>query len=189
MIPKTIVHLLSGGLDSVTLLYELHGKGERVHCVLFDYGQKHVQELTFAKLHCHRLHVLFTTMEIPKLGGLTNENWIVPNRNAIMLSLAVNLAVRIKADTVTIGCNKDDEAAFPDCRMAFLQLFNTMLTTVEIPVEVCAPYLDWPKWKIAGLARDLGVPSNEIWTCYLGGSEPCGKCPACLKLNEALAHK
>ena len=189
MIPKTIIHLLSGGLDSVTMLYDLKQKGHNVHCLLFNYHQKHVQELTYAKLHCHRLGVLFTTMELPPLGGLNDESWIVPNRNCILLSLAVNLAVQAKADTVTIGCNKDDEAAFPDCRMAFLQLFNTMLTTAEISVEVCAPYLDKSKAWIGGLAREMGVPTHEIWTCYRGGAKPCGECPACKKLEAALLER
>lgn len=187
MIPKTIIHLLSGGLDSVTMLYDLKAQGHSVHCVLFDYKQSHVQELTFAKGHCLRLGVLYTTMELPALGGLNDQSWIVPNRNAILLSLAVNLAVQAGADTVTIGCNKDDESGFPDCRMAFLQLFNTMLKTAEITVEVCAPYLNWPKWKIGGLAREMGISQSDIWTCYRGGPTPCGECPACKKLKIALA--
>lgn len=186
MIPKTIIHLLSGGLDSVTMLYDLKQQGHKVHCLLFDYKQQHVQELTFAKTHCNRLGVLFTTMELPALGGLTDESWIVHNRNCIFLSLAVNLALQAKADTVTIGCNKDDESAFPDCRTAFLQTFNTMLTTAEVHVEVCAPYIDKLKWEIGALAQELGVPSHEIWTCYRGGQKPCGECPACKKLEIAL---
>jgi len=185
MLPKTIIHLLSGGLDSVTMLYDLKQQGHRVHCLMFDYKQAHVQELTFAKSHCRRLGVLSTTMELPPLGGLNDASWIIPNRNCIMLSLAVNLAVQAGADTVTIGCNKDDEANFPDCRMAFLQLFNTMLTTAEIQIEVCAPYLDCPKWKIADMSKQLGVPAHEIWTCYRGGAKPCGECPACKKMENA----
>jgi 7-cyano-7-deazaguanine synthase len=112
--PKTIVHLLSGGLDSVTLLYELHSQGHMIHCLLFDYHQQHVQELIWAKHHCHRLGVMFTTQQLPHLGGLNDESWIVPNRNAIMLSMAVNMAVQIGADLVTIGCNADDANAFPE---------------------------------------------------------------------------
>lgn len=185
MIPKTIVHLLSGGLDSVTLLHDLKDQGHNVHCLLFDYKQKHAQELTFAKWHCHRRGILFTTIELPPLGGLNDECWIVPNRNAILLSLAANLAVKVGADTVTIGCNKEDEAGFPDCRMAFLQTFNTMLMTAEIHVEVCAPYLDWPKSKIARFASDMGITPDQIWTCYRGGAKPCGNCPACKKLTAA----
>jgi 7-cyano-7-deazaguanine synthase len=103
-----------------------------------------------------------------------------------MLSIAANLAIQAGADTVTIGCNKDDAAAFPDCRMAFLQLFNTTLTTAEVRVEVCAPYLDQSKAWIARLASDMGVPANEVWTCYMGGEKPCGECPACKKLAAAL---
>jgi 7-cyano-7-deazaguanine synthase len=169
MIPKTVIHLLSGGLDSVTMLYDLHQQGCKVHCLMFNYKQQHVQELNFAKTHCHRLGLLYTTMELPTLGGLTDESWIVPNRNCIFLSLAVNLAIQSDSEAVTIGCNKDDESAFPDCRMAFIQMFNTMLMTQEINVEVCAPYLDWPKWKIADMSKQLGVPVHEIWTCYRGG--------------------
>lgn len=186
MIPKTIIHLLSGGLDSVTLLYDLKQQGHNVHCLLFDYKQRHVQELTFAIGHCKRLGVLWTTMEVPELGGLTEKDWVVPNRNAVLLSLAVNLAVRAKADTVTIGCNKEDATDFPDCRKTFLDAMNAAVKAAGYHIEICAPYLDWPKWKIGGLAREMSIPINEIWSCYRGGQKPCGKCPACLKLTKAL---
>jgi 7-cyano-7-deazaguanine synthase len=186
VIPKTIIHLLSGGLDSVTMLYDLTTKGHRVHALLFDYKQAHAQELIWAKHHAQRCGALFTTVDLPNLGGLTDENWIVPNRNAIFLSVAVNLAVRANADTVTIGCNAEDEAYFPDCRRSFLDAMNATVKAAGYNVEICAPYLDWPKWKIGGLARELGVQPNEIWTCYRGGKNPCGECPACKKLQLAL---
>lgn len=188
--PKMIVHLLSGGLDSVVMLYDLHGQGCKIHAALFDYKQRHVQELNWAKYHCHRLGILFTTIELPCLLGsqLTDGKGgvIVPARNAIMLSLAVNLAVSAGAESVTFAANRDDESEFPDCRMAFVQSFNNMLTTCEIPVEVCAPYLDWPKWKIAAHGQELGVKFHETWSCYRGGSEPCGECAACKKRNAAI---
>jgi 7-cyano-7-deazaguanine synthase len=132
-------------------------------------------------------------MEIPALLGSTLTDGkgtvIVPNRNAILLSLAVNLAVSAGADTVTFGANADDEAIFPDCRMAFVQTFNNMLTTAEVPVEVCAPFLNKPKWWIAGLGRELGVALNDTWSYYAGGKEPCGKCLACQKRSEALNYR
>lgn len=189
MIPKTIIHLLSGGLDSVTMLYDLKEQGHNVHCLLVDYKQQHVQELTFAVMHCRRLGVQFTKEETSALGGLTDDDkWIVPVRNLVLTSLAANLAVRAKADTVTIGCNKDDEANFPDCRMAFYQLLNTLLTTGETQVEICTPYIDWPKWKIAAQSKRLGVAVHEIWTCYQPTERgACGKCPACRKLGVAFA--
>lgn len=186
MIPKTIIHLLSGGLDSVTMLYDLHGQGCKVHCVLFDYGQHHVQELTFAKGHCHRLGLLFTTVTLPKLGGLTDASWIVPFRNPIMLAIAANIAIQANADEITIGCNKDDEEQFPDCRRAVLDAMNHALKLSGYSVQIAAPYLEKRKWEIGGMAREMGVPMHEIWTCYRGGSNPCGECPACHKLQTAL---
>lgn len=190
MIPKTIIHLLSGGMDSVVMLYDLFAQGHNLHCVLFHYEQRHAKELDYAKFHCKRLSVLFTVLVLPQLRGseLTDGQGsvIVPNRNAIFLSHAVNIAVAAKADTVTYACNADDETRFPDCQLAFVQAFNAMLKASEVNVEVCAPYIDKAKWWIGGLARELKVPLEETWSCYRGGKEPCGECPACLKRIEAL---
>lgn len=190
MIPKTIIHLDSGGMDSTTLKYQLHSEGHKLHCLLIDYGQKHVQELEFAKLHCRRLGLLYTTITLPQLKGssLTDGpgSVVVPGRNLIFLSLALNLAIAAGADTITYGCNKEDEIVFPDCRMAFVQGLNLLLGVMETPVSVWTPYIDKSKWWIAGMARELGVPLNETWSCYEGGKEPCGKCEACRKREAAL---
>lgn len=185
MIPKTIIHLLSGGLDSVTMLYDLVGQGHLVHALLFDYRQRHRRELEWAKYHADRLGVQYTVMQLPALGGLNQHSWIVPNRNAILLSLAVNLAVRASADTITIGCNAEDADYFPDCRKPFIDSMNAALKAAGFNIEICAPYIDKPKAWIGGLAQHMGVSPKEIWTCYQGGAEPCGECPACKKLMEA----
>lgn len=185
-----IIHLLSGGMDSTVLLYDLHGDGELVHCALFDYGQRHKQELEFAKLHCQRLGVLFTTITLPQLKGSTltdgSGGVVVPVRNAVLLTHAVNLAVSAGAQLVTFAANKDDEATFPDCRMAFIQSFNNMLTTSEINVRVGAPYLDKSKAWIARRGSDIGVVVSQTWSCYRGGAMPCGECEACKKRDAAL---
>lgn len=188
MIPKTIIHLLSGGLDSVTMLYDLKAQGHFVHALLFFYGQQHERELRWAKHHAERCGVKFTVLDLPKLGGLTEANWIVPNRNAIFLSIAVNVAVQAGADTVTIGCNAEDEAMFPDCRGRFIDAMNEAVKEAGYQIEICAPYKTWPKWRIGGLAQELGIDLNAIWTCYKGGEKPCGECPACLKLGAAFAN-
>jgi len=185
MLPKTIIHLLSGGLDSTTMLYDLVGQGHRVHALLFDYRQRHKQELQWAITHAKRCDVLWSILDLPDLGGLTEQSWVVPNRNAVFLSAAVNVACKAGADTVTIGCNAEDAECFPDCRKAFLDAMNAAVTAAGYGVEICAPYLDWPKWKIGGLAREMGIRPNEIWTCYWGGAAPCGQCPACQKLQGA----
>jgi len=186
MISKTIIHLLSGGLDSVTMLYDLHAQGHSVHCLMVDYQQQHRQELLWAKTHAMRLGLLYSMLNIPELGGLTEDSWIVPNRNAILLSLAVNQAIKAGADTVTIGCNADDAEAFPDCRKEFLDAKNAVAKAAGYSVEICAPYLEMKKWQIADMARQMGVKLSEIWTCYKGGQKPCGECPACKKLSEAI---
>lgn len=180
-------------MDSVVMLYDLHAQGHQIHCLMFDYKQRHVQELEWARHHAHRFNLLFTTIEVPQLRGseLTDGKGgvVVPNRNAIFLSLAVNVAVDAGADTITYACNKDDEEVFPDCRRAFVQAFNHLLSMTHIQIEVCAPYMDKSKWEIADLGRQLGVSLEETWSCYRGGKEPCGQCHACLKRQEALAHK
>lgn len=184
---KTIVLLLSGGLDSVTLMYWLHDQGHSIHPVMVDYRQKHVQELQFAKLHAQRLNLLFTTLTIPDLGS-NDETWIVPNRNMILVAHAVSIAVRAGADTVAIGCNAGDAAGFPDCRLPFVARMNLAIRGAGYDhIELVAPFIDWPKWKIAALAQEIGIKANEIWTCYRGGKIPCGTCPACVKLKEAIA--
>ena len=187
MIPKTIIHLLSGGLDSVTMLYDLKQQGHNVHCLLFDYKQRHSQELLWAKEHATRCGVLYTTMELPQLGGLTEQSWIVPNRNAVFLSVAVNVACQAGADTVTIGCNAEDASYFPDCREKFIKAMNLSVKAAGYNVEICAPYLHRSKAWIMGLAQEMGVKPNEIWTCYKPqDGKPCGKCPACEKLAAVM---
>lgn len=192
MLPKAIIALVSGGLDSVVGLYDLVAQGHHVHAAIVHYGQAHDQETQWAIHHCHRLNVLYTTFELPQLKGsiLTDGKGtvVVPGRNAIFLSLAVNLAVSAGADTVVYFCNKEDETMFPDCRMAFVQAFNHLLLMQELNIEVCTPYIDKAKWEIADLGRQLGVKFEETWSCYKGGKEPCGKCPACLKREEALEN-
>lgn len=189
MQPKFIILLLSGGLDSTVLLYWLLNKGFRVHCVLFDYGQRHQTELNYAKAHCRKTESLFTILSIPTLNGskLTDgsDSWVVPNRNAVMLSMAVNLAVVAKADSVAYACNADDQADFPDCRPKFLEAFNTA-SILATGIEVTAPFMDITKRQIVEIGRGLGVDMSETWSCYAGGNEPCGKCPACLKREAAL---
>ena len=184
---KIVLHLLSGGLDSVALLYYLRGQGLFVHCLLFDYGQTHIKELERAKNQCLRLGVKFTVQKIPHMVGLTDANWVVAHRNSVFLSHAVSKAVEIGADTVTIGCNADDAANFPDCRPAFIAAKNAETVASGYPeIEICAPFIDKSKAYIGNLAREMGVSFNEIWSCYRGEEEPCGKCPACEKLKLAM---
>lgn len=189
-IPKTIIHLLSGGLDSVVLLYDLVTHGAKVHCVLFDYKQRHVQELLWAKHHCKRLNVLYTTIELPQLLGskLTDGNGgsVVPFRNPLLLSHAVNIAVEAKADEITIACNSDDKDNFNDCKVETIDAMNMVIKLSGYNVRIVTPYIYKTKSWIASLGQDLGVSFYETWSCYSGGVNPCGICLACIKREESI---
>lgn len=190
-LPKTIIHLLSGGMDSTVLLYDLVAQSHSVHCVLFHYEQEHFKELDYAKRQCERLKVLFTVLCLPQLRGSSLTDGaggvVVPYRNAAFLSLAVNLAVAARAEAVTYACNADDHATFPDCRPAFVDAMNAAVKAAGYDVEICAPYIDKPKAWIARLGADLRVPLGDTWSCYRGGPFPCGQCPACQQRKAALA--
>lgn len=180
---------MSGGLDSTALLYELHAQGHNIHCLLFNYGQRHIRELDFARHHCQRLQVLFTVVELHRIKGLFGGSAltdgegtkVVPNRNACLLHIAAAIAVGAGADTVTIGVNKNDQTDFPDCTKEFIKSINDSLTLAKIPVEVCAPYIGLTKWQIANRAKGELWPVEYTMSCYEGTN--CGKCDSC-KLRE-----
>jgi 7-cyano-7-deazaguanine synthase len=186
---KTVVHLLSGGLDSTVLLYDLKAQDCQVHCLLIDYHQRHVQELEFAKYHCKRTDCLFTVIDLPQFKGseLTDGEGgvVVPNRNAIMLSLGVNLAEHAKAEALAYACNAEDQELFADCRKPFIDAMNAAVKAAGCQVEICAPYLERSKAWIVGRGKFFGVPLEMTWSCYRGGKSPCGQCLACQKREQA----
>lgn len=191
IVPDFAVHCLSGGIDSVVLAYGLVSRQVKLHAVLFDYGQRHKQELTFAKLHCHKLGILFTTITLPQIPGseLTDGKGgvVVPNRNAILLSIAASLAVNAGAENVTFGCNAEDAKDFPDCRPEFIKAMNAALKASDTPVQIATPYIEMTKRMIVARGRELGVDLDSTWSCYRGGEKPCGKCLACIRRKEAMA--
>lgn len=191
MLPKFVVHLLSGGLDSTVLLYDLLQQQCQVHCILIDYGQKHCRkELGVASMICERLKVPRSRIDIPPLLGsrLTDGrcSFVVPNRNMVMLSLAVSIAADQEADSVTYACNKDDHEVFADCRPDFVAAMNVAVRAAGVRVEVCAPYIEMTKRQIVDKGHKLHVPLNQTWSCYEAGPLPCGTCPACIKRHEAM---
>jgi len=195
MIPRPVVLLLSGGLDSVTLARESKQKGCLVHALLFDYGQTHQKELTCGLAHVADLGIEYTLVELHRIkhlfshSALTDGNGgvIVPNRNSVFCHIAASIAVSAGAESVLIGCNKDDQVEFPDCRKNWLYAVNETLRASEIPVEVCAPYMGLSKREIVQRAKVFGVDLSSVWWCYKGDSKPCGKCGACKKMEAACA--
>lgn len=186
-----VIHLLSGGIDSTVMLYDLRNQNHPVHCLLVDYGQAHAaQELSSAKKTCKKLDVMFTELKFPTINGSTLTNGmgsnIVPNRNAILISYAVAVAINAKALMVTYACNADDAKNFPDCSPVFFNAMRNAVLYAETGIELRAPYLHITKKEICTIGNNLNVPLLETWSCYQGGITPCGKCDACIKRKEAL---
>ena len=198
--------VLSGGMDSVTLLYEY--QEEIALAVSFDYGSKHnARELPMARLHCERLgieHIIIPLSfmgqyfrsallehggEIPK-GSYDEENMaatVVPFRNGIMLSIAAGLAESRGLQRLYIANHFGDHAIYPDCRASFITPMNeAILQGTSNGVTVCAPYTSLSKGEIAQHGKRLGINYAETWSCYEGGDVQCGCCGTCIERKEAM---
>jgi len=187
---KPIVLLLSGGLDSVTLAYELSAQNRTLHAVLFDYGQIHRKELVCARNHCDILKLPKTVVELQRVHNLFQRSAltdgkggpVVPNRNSVLTQIAASIAAGMDAD-VAIGINADDAAEFPDCRQGWLDATNATLKASGVAVKVIAPYIGLTKRQIVNHAKALGVSFQSVWWCYSDSDKPCKKCPACKKMK------
>jgi 7-cyano-7-deazaguanine synthase len=204
------VAIVSGGMDSTTLAYQLREQFDELHLLSFDYGQKHRKELDLAAETSERLGAQFTIINLRGLtkllkSALTDKSWkvpeghyaeanmaqtVVPNRNAIMLNIAVGVAISEKAAGVWTGVHAGDHAQYPDCRPDFVLATNR---SVAVGTEgfatpgfgVFAPYIHLSKAAIARLGDDLGVPWHLTWSCYKGGAVHCGRCGTCVERLEA----
>lgn len=186
-----IVLCYSGGIDSTVLLYELRHQGHEVRAVGFDYGQTHVRELSAAYAITKQLGVEFITVDLPTIWGssLTDGTGgvVVPNRNMIMIAMAGSLAMAAGAEAVAIACHRGDHALFPDCRPRFLDpTAEALMAATGRRVRLLRPFTHWSKLEIIQRGLQLGVPFERTWSCYEGGTEPCGECLACRERREAL---
>lgn len=204
---KDSVIVVSGGMDSITLLYDK--KEEIALAVTFDYGSKHnAKEIAWAKVHCGRLgirHIVirldfmqryFTSSlleggaDIPE-GHYADENMkstVVPFRNGIMLSVAAGIAESNGLKKILIANHGGDHTIYPDCRPEFIEAMDRAITngTYE-DVRIDAPYTNITKADIAKIGKRLGIDYSETWSCYKGGERHCGKCGTCIERKEAMA--
>lgn len=197
-ISKTAVVLLSGGLDSATVLYLAKAQGYKCQALIFDYGQRHKQEVACAvKIAqaggcAHRIlkisfpwkgsALLDKKIKIPKKITQGIPVTYVPGRNIIFLSFALSLAEVIKAQAIFIGAHAQDYSGYPDCRVEFFKAFVKMSKVglaAKHEIRILAPLLNKSKSQIISLGRALGVPFNLTWSCYRAGRRPCGKCDSC----------
>jgi len=201
---EKVVVVHSGGLDSTVLLYWLINKGHEVRSVGFDYGQKHQKELAAAAIVCSALHIprfLMTIrpplkgsaltdpdMTVPE-GHYESENMritVVPNRNMIMLALAVGYAISEGFGVVAYAAHRGDHVIYPDCRAEFRTAMQEVFNLCHFtPLKLEAPFVSYTKVEIVKIGADLKVPFSLTWSCYKGGSTHCGKCGTCVERKEA----
>lgn len=200
------VCLVSGGLDSTTLLYEAHKETKVVQALSFDYGQRHRTELEYAEMNCSSLGIpwrlvglndisdmlagsaLTDNIDVPE-GHYAADNMaltIVPNRNSIMLNIAVGVAIGLEADEVRAAMHAGDHPVYPDCRPVFVQALNELVRiATETDVIVNTPFIGISKADIVTRGLKAGVPFENTWSCYKGGQIHCGKCGTCVERAEA----
>jgi 7-cyano-7-deazaguanine synthase len=201
---KKAVILLSGGLDSSTTLFYAISQGYDCHCLVFDYGQRHKKEIIQARAVARKAGCKSVVVKIGlpwkgsalldrkislARGGALDARGIpatyVPARNIIFLSFAASYAEAIGAKTIFIGANAVDYSGYPDCRPEFIRSYQAMLerglkTSVEgKSIKVVTPLIHLSKARIVKLAVKLKVPLQLTWSCYNGGSKPCGVCDSC----------
>lgn len=202
------VCIYSGGMDSFTLVNECYEAGVLHSCLSFDYGQKHKKELIYASRVCRKLNVphhiidlsnlkphllgssLTDTVDMPE-GHYTEDSMkltVVPNRNMMMLSIAIAYAVSHKLDFVAFGAHAGDHTIYPDCRESFVSAMNQVAQIANWhSVSVIAPYINVDKAQILRRGFVFELDYSWSWTCYQGRDKPCGKCGACQERLEAFA--
>lgn len=204
---KKAVVLLSGGLDSATVLYWALDRGWQARALIFDYGQRHGREIASARAICKKTGVAYDVIpvKLPWRGsslldkasalpsaknageiGSKIPSTYVPGRNTLFLSYGLSSAEAIGAEAVMIGANALDYSGYPDCRPDFICAMSKVfkLGTKEgregNSIKIIAPLLRSSKSQIIKMGIKLGVPYQLTWSCYRGGKKPCGTCDSCL---------
>ncbi len=206
---KTLA-IVSGGMDSVTLVYYLLASRHSVTMMSFDYGQRHKRELICASLIANRLSLKHRIVPVDINGLLTGsaltdrnvpvpdghyaqENMaitVVPNRNMIMLSIAAAAVISSNLDRLATAVHAGDHAIYPDCRPEFI---NSIQETLKIAnegfihpdFEMFTPFLGLSKAALLEWGLKHNVPYEYTHTCYRGTEIACGTCGTCVERLEA----
>lgn len=204
---EKIVCILSGGMDSTTMVYKLINDGYDVHCLSFNYGQKHSKELEYARKTIEKLGLnhkivdissiheavmsqnsLTGDMKVPE-GHYAEESMkatVVPFRNAIFLMIASGYASTMKINKLAYGAHKGDHAIYPDCRSEFVEAISKVMVVGDYEkIELMTPFLNMTKSNIMTEGIKLKVPYEDTWSCYVGKERPCFKCGTCVERNES----
>ncbi len=205
---KDSVIIVSGGMDSVTMLHEYR---DRIAVgISFDYGSNHnAREIPFARMHCERLGIKHIVISLDFMnryfkssllegadavpdGHYADENMkstVVPFRNGIMLSIAVGIAESNGLRYVMMANHGGDHSIYPDCRWEFVCAFDAAAKAgTYVGAGILAPYTGITKADIARRGKEMGLDYSETWSCYKGGDVHCGRCGTCVERREALAE-
>lgn len=205
-ISKAVV-LVSGGMDSVTALYDAEKRYDVAAGLSFDYGAKHNdREIPYAAAHCHELKIRHEVISLAfinhlfksdllKSGGevpdghyeeLKMKQTVVPFRNGIMMAIAAGIAESMGAQGLVIAAHSGDHAIYPDCREDFMTSMGEAIRLgTYARVEVIRPFIAMRKAEIVRRGLELGVDFSRTWSCYKGGDLHCGKCGTCVERREA----
>ena len=204
--PNKVVVIYSGGMDSFTVLHKAVQAGHDVYALSFNYGQRHVKELQCAAQVCQELGIKHKIVDISAINQLlagssltdnidipeghyaadNMKSTVVPNRNMILLSLAVGYAVSIGANQVYYGAHSGDHFIYPDCRPEFVQKMHDVCQIANYEaVDIISPYLAQTKIEILADGLAMGLDYSKTWTCYNGREKACGKCGSCQERLEA----
>ncbi|CAG9297151.1 7-cyano-7-deazaguanine synthase QueC [Celerinatantimonas diazotrophica] len=205
---EKVVIIYSGGMDSYTVLNKALQEGYDAYPLTFDYGQRHKKEIDVARRVTQKLGLKHKVIDITAINQLLQgssltsdidipeghyaeesmKSTVVPNRNMILLSLAIGYAVSIGAHKVYYGAHSGDHAIYPDCRPEFVNKMNAVSQIANYdPVEIVSPYLHQSKIEILKDGLTMGLDYSQTWTCYNGREKACGRCGACQERLEAFA--
>lgn len=204
---KDALIVLSGGMDSVTMLHEYADSIDLA--VTFNYGSNHnMREIECARYQCRQLGIELIEIDLSFIGQYFHssllegadavpegdydfdnmKSTVVPFRNGIMLAAAAGLAESHGLKAVMIANHSGDHALYPDCREKFIKAMGSAIEAGTYDaIELRAPYTLLSKAEIAKIGKKLGVDYSHTYSCYKGGEQHCGRCGTCLERRQALA--
>lgn len=205
---KDTLMVVSGGMDSTTMLHEYASR--IALAVTFNYGSNHnAREIECARYNCDLLGIELITVDLPFIGRLFEssllsgadaipegdydfdnmKSTVVPFRNGIMLAAAAGLAESHGLKAVMIANHAGDHALYPDCRESFIRAMGAAISAGTYEnIELRAPYTLLSKTQIAERGKRLGVDYANTYSCYKGGEKHCGRCGTCIERRQALAE-
>lgn len=205
---KKAIIVLSGGMDSITMLYEY--ADSIALAVNFSYGSNHnAREAECARRHCATLGIELIEIDLSFIGQYFHssllegadsipegdydfdnmKSTVVPFRNGIMLSAAAGLAESRGLSKVMIASHNGDHALYPDCRDSFVKAMSEAIKAGTYDgITIDAPYSLLSKADIARHGKALGIDYSTTYSCYKGGPTHCGACGTCRERRQALAE-